>query len=336
MSCLFDPIDIGPATIKNRFVRSATGEWMADDNGMIQDRLIPMYEELSAGGVGLIISGHMYVHERWPCHPCQTGIWSDDHLPGLRRMVEASRRNDTRVVAQINHVGRKPHKMKVDHIEEAADAFVAAAQRAVEAGFDGVQIHASHGYLISRFLTPSANERDDIYGDGPEGRRCLLMDVTERVIDTLGPDRIVCCKLGAVDGDKNSLSLEETVETAKKLEALGLHALELSTTVGGEHMNPITEGIDSIEKEAYLLRETVAVKEAVNIPVMQVGGLRTLSLMEQMVAEGTCDMVSLCRPFLREPDIVNKFESGESTRSACISCNKCLSPEGSICVFNRE
>jgi len=335
MSRLFEPIDIGSATIKNRFVRSATGEWMADDSGMIQDRLIPMYEDLSAGGVGLIISGHMYVHERWPCHPCQTGIWSDDHLPGLRRMAEASQQNDTRIVAQINYVGRKPHKMKVEHIEEAADSFVAAARRAVEAGFDGVQIHASHGYLISRFLTPSANERDDAYGDGPHGRRRLLLDVTQRVIDALGPDAIVCCKLGSVDGDKNSLSLEETVETAKKLEALGLHALELSTTVGGEHMNPITEGINSVEKEAYLLKETVAVKEAVGIPVMQVGGLRTLSLMEQMVAEGTCDMVSLCRPFLREPDIVNKFQRGESARSACISCNKCLSPEGSICVFNR-
>ncbi|MHC4986664.1 MAG: NADH:flavin oxidoreductase, partial [Planctomycetota bacterium] len=279
---------------------------------------------------------HMYVHERWACHPCQTGIWGDHHLEGLRRMAEASRRNGTRAVAQINYVGRKPHKMKVEHIEEAADAFVAAAQRAVDAGFDGVQIHASHGYLISRFLTPGANERDDIYGDGPDGRRRLLLDVTERVIDKLGPDRIVCCKLGAVDGQNDSLPLAETVETARKLEALGLHALELSTTVGGDHMNPIAEGIDSIEKEAYLLEQTVAVKEAVDIPVMQVGGLRTLSLMEQMVTEGKCDMVSMCRPFLREPDIVNKFESGASTRAACISCNKCLSPEGSICVFNRE
>ena len=336
MSCLFETVTIGPVAVKNRFVRSATGEWMANADGTIQERLIPMYEGLSAGGVGLIITGHMYVHRDWPCHPRQTGIFSDEHLEGLRRMAEASGRNDTRAVAQINYVGRKPHEMTMAEIAEASDAFVAAAQRAVDAGFDGVQIHASHGYLISCFLTPSENQRLDAYGHGPDGRRRLLLEVTERVIDKLGPDRIICCKLGAVDGRDNSLPLDETIETAMQLEALGLHALELSTTIGGEYLDPIAEGIDSVEAEAFLLRETVAVKEAVGIPVMQVGGLRTLSLMEQMVAEGTCDMISMCRPFLREPDIVNKFRDGTSTRAACISCKKCLSRHGSICVFNRE
>ena len=336
MSCLFEPIDIGPATIKNRFVRSATGEWMSRKDGKIQERLIPMYEGLSAGGVGLIITGHMYVHEEWPCHPRQTGIWSDDHIEGLQRMAAASKRNNTRVVAQINYVGRKPHEMSDAEIADAGDAFVAAARRAIAAGFDGVQIHASHGYLISCFLTPSENERTDAYGDGPDGRRKLLLEVAHRVMAEVGPERIICCKLGSVDGRDNSLSLDETVETARQLEALGLHALELSTTLPGEHLHPIKEGIDSIETEAFLLRETSAVKEAVSIPVMQVGGLRTLTLMEKMVADRACDMVSLCRPFLREPDIVNKFESGESARSACISCNKCLNRRGSQCVFDTE
>jgi len=336
MSCLFEPVKIGPVTVKNRFVRSATGEWMANADGTIQDRLIPMYEGLSAGGVGLIITGHMHVHEDWPCDPCQTGIWSDDHLDGLRQMTAASRRNDTRAVVQINYVGRKPREMTVIEIEEARDAFAAAAQRAVDAGFDGVQIHASHGYLISCFLTPSENERDDAYGDGPDGRRRLLLQVTERVKDRIGPDKIVCCKLGAVDGRDNSLPLDETVETARKLEALGLHALELSTTLQGDHMDPIRQGIDSVEKEAYLLRETSAVAGAVSIPVMQVGGLRTLSLMERMVAERKCDMISMCRPFIREPDIVNKFRDGTSARAACISCNKCCNPAGTKCVFDGE
>ena len=335
MSCLFEPITIGPTTVKNRFVRSATGEWMANADGTIQDRLIPMYEGLSAGGVGLIITGHMAVQKDWRCHPCQTGIWSDDHLDGLRQMA-AARQNDARAVVQINSVGRKPHEMTLAEIAEAADAFVAAAQRAVDAGFDGVQVHASHGFLISCFLTPSENEREDTYGDGPDGRRRLLLEVAERVKDEIGHDKVVCCKLGAVDGRDNSLPLDETVETAKKLEALGVHALELSTTLQGDHMDPITQGIDAVEKEAYLLRETVAVKEAVGIPVMQVGGLRTLSLMEQMVAEGKCDMISMCRPFIREPDIVNKFRDGTSTRAACISCNKCCNPAGTKCVFDRE
>jgi 2,4-dienoyl-CoA reductase-like NADH-dependent reductase (Old Yellow Enzyme family) len=336
MSCLFQPIDIGPVTVKNRFVRSATGEWMADKEGIIQDRIIPMYERISAGGVGLIITGHMYIHKDWPCHPRQTGIWSDKHLEGLRRMAEASRRNNTRAVVQINYVGRKPHEMTLDDIDKARDCFVAAAQRAIDAGFDGVQIHASHGYLLSCFLTPSENQRTDRYGDGPDGRRRLLLEVAELIVSRFASDNIVCCKLGCVDGRDNSLPLEETVETAKALEKLGLHALELSTTIGGEHAEPIKRGIDTVEKEAYLLRETTAVKEAVDIPVMQVGGLRTLSLMEQLVREHKCDMISLCRPFLREPGIVNAFRDGTSKRCACISCNKCLSRHGSICVFAGE
>lgn len=330
---LFESVKIGPATVKNRFVRSATGEWMANRDGTIQERLIPMYEELAAGGVGLIVTGHMYVHKNWRCHPCQTGIWDDRHMEGLRRMAEASRRNDTRAVVQINYVGRKPHEMTIAEIQEAKDAFVSAAQRAVDAGFDGVQIHASHGYLLSCFLTPSENKRTDAFGDGPEGRRRLLLEIAELVKEKIGPERILCCKLGAVDGRDDSLSIDEVVETAGRLESLGLHALELSTTFSGAKMGAIKEGIDSTDKEAYLLRQTVAVKEAVNIPVMQVGGLRTFSLMEEMVAHGKCDMVSMCRPFLREPDLVNRFRDGTSNRSACISCNKCLSPQGSTCIY---
>ena len=101
-------------------------------------------------------------------------------------------------------------------------------------------------------------------------------------------------------------------------------------------MNPITPDIDCEEKEGYLLKQTEAVKNAVDIPVMQVGGLRTLSLMEKMVEDSKCDMISLCRPLIREPGLINAFQSGESTRAACISCNKCLCPEGSTCVFNRK
>ena len=336
MSCLFDSVRLGPVTVKNRFVRSATGEWMAEEDGTIQERLIPMYEGLAAGGVGLIITGHMYVLKDWPCHPCQTGIWGDHHLEGLRRMAQVSQRNDTRAVVQINYVGRKPHEMTLAEIKEARDAFVTAAQRAIAAGFDGVQIHASHGYLISCFLTPSENRRTDTYGDGAASRRRLLLEIAELVKENIGPTKMLCCKLGAVDGRDDSLSIEETVETAKQLEDLGLHALELSTTFSGAKIKPIKKEIDSIEKEAYLLSQTVAVKKAVSIPVMQVGGLRTLSLMEDMVSQRKCDMISMCRPFLREPGLVNRFQDGTATRSACISCNKCLRPQGSKCIFGDD
>lgn len=336
MSSLFEPITLGPVSIKNRFVRSATGESMANKDGMVRDSIFGMYEELSAGGVGLIISGHMYVHKDGKCSPAQTGIFDDMHLPGLRKLAEAARGNNTRAIAQLNYAGRKPHDLICSQIEDIRNAFASAAKRAVEAGFDGVQIHAAHGYLLSCFLTPSENERTDSYGGNPAGRRRFLLEVVGAVKEAIGPDKLLCCKLGGIDGWDNSLALEETVESAKALEAAGLHALEISTTLPGEYKHPITKDIDSEEKEGYLLRETEAVKRAVRIPVIQVGGLRTLSVMERMVGQGKCDMISLCRPFIREPGLINAFKNGKSTRAACISCNQCFSVRGTRCVFNKQ
>ena len=159
MSCLFDAFRIGPIEVKNRFVRSATAESRCDKDGIVRDDIIPIYEELAAGGVGVIISGHMYVLENSKCSPRQTGAWSDKHIPGMRRIAEASRHNDVRAVAQINSATRLPTDLSLDDIGEVRQAFIAAARRAMSAGFDGVQIHAAHGYLLSCFLTPSENAR---------------------------------------------------------------------------------------------------------------------------------------------------------------------------------
>lgn len=334
MSCLFDPFRVGPLDVKNRFVRSATGESRADKEGVIKDEMIPIYEELAAGGVGLIISGHMYVHKDWKCSPLQTGNWDEKHLPGLQRLAQAATQHGTRAVAQINYATRAPADMSPEEIREAEECFVAAAGRAVEAGFDGVQVHAAHGYLVSCFLTPSENKRDDAYGDGPEARRALLIRIAARTRERIGRDKALLCKLGSVDGRDNSLPLEETVATAHALEAAGVDAIEVSSTLTGEHAHPAAEGIDAPEKEAYFAPQAAAIKHAVGIPVILVGGLRSLQVMERAVHEGTCDMVSLCRPLVREPDLVNAFREGRTTQAACISCNKCFNPRGFKCVFN--
>ncbi len=124
MSMLFDPFELGPLEVKNRFVRSATAESMSDRKGMVKDSIVPMYEGLSAGGTGLIISGHMYVHEDWKCSPCQVGCWSDEHLPGLGRIARASSDNGAEGCAQINYATRLPAEMSREDIVEAKDCFV--------------------------------------------------------------------------------------------------------------------------------------------------------------------------------------------------------------------
>jgi 2,4-dienoyl-CoA reductase-like NADH-dependent reductase (Old Yellow Enzyme family) len=319
--------------VRNRFVRSATGESRADKRGFIGEDVHAIYAELARGGVGLIITGHMYVHQAHKCSPRQTGIWCDEQVTGLRGLARASQTNGARVVAQINYATRKPEDLTADDIRETADAFVAAAGRAREAGYDGVQIHAAHGYLLSCFLTPSENTRTDRHGGDASGRRRLLVEITERVRDVIGPDLALLCKLGAVDGRDDSLPLAESVATAAALEAAGVDAVEVSSTLSGPRAQPAAEGIDSVAKEAYFRSQARAIRDAVSIPVILVGGLRSLVVMEEAVHGGSCDMVSMSRPFIREPGLVNAFSGGAADRAACISCNKCYDPHGFHCVF---
>jgi len=332
MNDLFEPCTVGSLELKNRFVRSATGESRATPEGTLQEEVFPIYEALADGGVGLTITGHMYVDQDWKCGPKQTGIASDEHLPGLRRLAEASRGNGTKVVAQINYAGRRPDEMSVDEIRDAAERFIAAGKRAREAGFDGIQIHAAHGFLLSGFLTPSENQRTDAYGGDASARRRLLLEIASRLRVELGPEYPILCKLGAIDGRDNSLTLEESVETAVALQEAGLEAIEVSATFSGDHANAAPQGIDSPDKEACFAQQARAIKQSVQIPVILVGALRSKEVMRKAVDEGVCDLVSMCRPFIREPDLVNLLQAGRAGRSACISCNKCYNPDGFRCV----
>jgi 2,4-dienoyl-CoA reductase-like NADH-dependent reductase (Old Yellow Enzyme family) len=333
MSRLFERCHVGPLPLKNRFVRSATGEARADRNGLCREEIFPIYEALARGGVGLIVTGHMYVLEDQKCSPRQTGIWSDRHMPGLERLARACRGNGTRAVAQLNAAARRPGTLSAADLGEVVDGFVAAALRAERAGFDGVQLHAAHGYLLSAFLTPAENDRADAYGGDAVRRRNLLLEVVEQARGALAPQTALLCKLGVVDGRDDSLPLEEAVETARALEEAGVDAIEVSCTFGGPRAMPSAEGIDAPEKEAYFAPEARAVRAAVGVPVILVGGLRSLDVMERLVEEGACDMVSLCRPLIRRPDLVNAFGEGRTRRADCVSCNKCYDRRGFRCVF---
>ncbi len=333
MSCLFNPCRIGSIELKNRFVRSATCESRADKNGLLRDDVYPIYERLATGGVGLIITGHMYCHPDWKCSPNQTGIWDDRHLPGLEKLAQASKGNGVKAIAQINSAAQKLAELSAADLEEQVACFVNAARRAVKAGFDGVQLHASHGYLLGCFLAPSENQRTDEYGAGAAGRRQLLLDIARETRAAIGAHVPLLCKLGVVDGRENSLPIEEAAETAAALQAAGVDAIEVSCATNGPYAQPALEKIDGPEKEAYFATQARTIKEAVTVPVILVGGLRSLDMMERVVHEGSCDLVSLCRPLIREPALVNALAEGRTHRSACVSCNKCFTPRGFRCIF---
>lgn len=345
MSLLFTPGTFGTLTLANRLVRSATAERMADDDGRPMPELAQLYRDLARGGVGLIITGHMYVHPLGKCHPEMTGIYDDALIPGLTELVEAVHREGGKIAVQINHGGMQcaretvagtiapsavdapflqqpAREMTPDEIKSAIGAYAQAARRAQAAGFDAVQLHGAHGYLINQFLSPFINRRTDGWGGELENRMRFLRLVCAAVRTQVGPDYPLFIKFGMVDGVEGGLELEESVKVVAAMEEMGLDAVEVS---GGITMGKIQNSRAAIrhtEDEAYFRDFARAARAVTSLPLMLVGGLRSRQVMDDVLDSGDADFISLCRPLIAEPDFPNRLQQGQA-RAACISGNRC-------------
>jgi len=311
MPILFEPRNIGTMEVKNRFVRSATAEGTADADGVVGDELFDMYRNLAKGGVGLIITGHAYVQSNGRAGGDQMGIHKDELVPRLRELADEvhTASYDCKIAVQIAHAGRQaarrivndpvapsvvtesvtgitPREMTEADIEECINAFAEAARRVKQAGFDGVQLHSAHGYLISSFNSPYANRRTDKWGGSPENRMRFLMETYRRVRAEVGSDYPVMVKLNAEDFVDGGIEIDESALIARALSEEGIDAIEVS---GGMYESPrrkgvIRMGIRKPEQEAYFLPHDEKIKEAVgNTPVMAVGGMRSVSIMEDII-----------------------------------------------------
>lgn len=351
MDKLFTPFTFGSLTIPNRLVRSATAERMAEPDGAIPQKMLDFYRRLAQGGVGLIITGHMFVHPTGKAHPEMTGVYDDILLDGLSRLAEAVHAEGGLVAAQINHAGlkadpemvaiplapsavaderlssRTPRALRVDEIEMLLDAFGQAARRVQEAGFDAVQIHSAHGYLGSQFLSPAANQRTDEWGGSLENRMHFLRRVAREVRAQVGRDYPVFTKLGMQDGFAGGLTLEDGLRVAASLKGMGIDAAELSSGFGSKTLVSSRKGVRKPEEEAYFLPFAKAVREVTDLPLMLVGGFRSRPVMERVLADGDADFISMCRPLINDPDFPNKLRAGELERSGCISANNCWAKE---------
>jgi 2,4-dienoyl-CoA reductase-like NADH-dependent reductase (Old Yellow Enzyme family) len=345
MSLLFTPTRIGNLELPNRLVRSATAEHMADSNGWPQPQLKQLYAELAKGGVGLIITGHMYVHPSGRAQPEMTGIYSDDLIPPLAELADAVHKAGGRIAVQINHGGMQCEKPASETIAPSAvdapflnqpareitteeiklliDAYAQAARRAQEAGFDAVQVHAAHGYLISEFLSPFVNRRSDEWGGDTNGRMTFLRAVCQAVREQVGPDYPVFTKLGMMDGVEGGLTPEAGAQIAGALEEMGLDALEISGGVEGDTRINVRPGIVPGEDEAYFRPLAREARAATQLPIILVGGFRSREVMEEVLDTGDADCISLCRPFICETDLPNRLRLGGQAESACISGNYC-------------
>ena len=378
MSILFTPINLGNVQIKNRFIHSATYEVMALETGEVSDKLIKRYQNLAKGEVGLIIPGYMYVHPLGRSYKYQTGIHNDDMIPGLKKLVEAVHQEGGKIVFQLAHAGRqttkamigqtplgpssrgrdpvnfvKPKEMSADQIQEVIQAFRIAASRAVEAGADGIQLHAAHGYLINQFISPFFNHRKDEWGGSDANRFRFLKEIISEVRKALPQGMPVLVKLNTNDYTPHEgITPSLAVTYARWLSDLEINGLEISCgSAVYSFMNmcrgdvPVKELVNSLPfwkrpmgklmmksmvgkydfEEGYNLEAAKMIKPVLGkIPLFVVGGLRKVAEMREALEKQYADCISMSRPFIREPFIVKKIREGKAEAVACVSCNRCL------------
>jgi len=366
MNKLFEKSNINGLSLANRFIFSATWDGNADDNGFCTQRNIDMLVERARGGVGLIITGMAYVQANGRAAPWQLAVHGDEFVPGLAEMVQAIRNSQAKIILQLAHGGcyaptaltgqevagpsvndsdlfPNCHEMTLLEIQEVVKAFGKAAGRAQKAGFDGVQLHAAHGYLLSEFLSPFFNKRTDNYGGSIENRARILLEAFQAVRNEVGKEYPVLVKINSEDFVEGGLTVEEMLEVCIMLERAGIDAIEMSggtIFASGAYSSCRMGALDAPEKEVYYKDAAARYKEKISVPLLLVGGIRSPEVSERLVIQGLTDYVSLCRPLIREPNLIKRRKDGDTAPAACVYCNGCFGPglkgEGVHCIFDGQ
>ncbi len=371
MSILFSPFQLKNLELKNRFVFSACEDNLATDRGQVTDRIIGKMRRLAKGEVGLIISSHTAVHPLGRTKKHQLGIFSDEIIPGLRQLVDAVHRAGGKIIFQLGHagaqaagdtIGRRPlgpsaspknDEIQNDQIAEVVLAFAAGARRAAEAGADGIQLHAAHGYLINEFLSPFFNHRNDPWGGSAENRFQFLRNVISEIRKEWPSDKVLIVKLNSNDHTPDEgITPSLAVRYAGWLAEMAIDGIEVSC--GTSSLSPwnlcrgdipvgdilglmpedkraaVQEKLSMtkdrfVMEEGYNLKAASMMRPAVGrVPLFAVGGWRHVRAMEDAVHQGQTDLIPLCRPLIREPNLVKKIREGKTDQAACISCNRCF------------
>ena len=338
MKKVFEEVNYRSLHMRNRLVRSATWEGIASADGSIFDEAYEIYDELSSGGVGAIITGF-------------TSVSSDDHyfggmmrlsddalVPQYKKLTEIIHSHGVPVITQLalgtyyrpatdgSFRQTEPDRMTLDEVRHVRDQFIDAAVRAEKSGFDGVQIHVAHFFFLSRFVSPAVNHRTDEYGGSTASRARLVIEIING-IKRKAPGLHITSKINSNDFTYGGLDESESLEMCRLLCEAGLDSIEVSgngTSVGGirPHVN-----------EGYFVPFAARLAEGVDTPVIAVGGFRSLDVMGDVLNKTKIEMISLSRPLLREPDLPNLMKDSISTISSCVSCNACYSSPSHKCVF---
>lgn len=394
---IFDSTVISGIKVKNRIFRSATHDGLADEKGVPTQRLISKYAYMAKNNVGCIITGYAGVSENGMSpYPAMLKIHKDELIDSYSVLTAAVHKYDTPIIAQLAHCGRQtsskaigmqkgaptamrhlfyPDRAKAltdSEIMQIVDDFVSAAVRAEQAGFDGVQLHGGHGYLLHDFMSEYGNRRTDRWGGNLENR-CRIVEMIIKGIKekTALP---VWIKLSAFDNRKNGMNIDDSINIIKRLEKAGLDCVEVSCGSVEDGMSTMRSRImpmDAVFKykepcasfpkplkafslkaaklvnpmikqpvplENFNVSNAAKIKNNVSIPVIAVGGIHRLGDMEYIVSSGMADFISMCRPFICEPNLVTKLMSGRQKQAKCIMCNYCglvIEKENTKCLYGR-
>lgn len=370
----FSPAQLGPVTLPNRFVKAATFEGLSYE-GKVTQELVDFHREYIRGGVGMTTLAFCAVSPDGRSTDRHQMLWTREGLPGMRKLTSAIHSENGAIAAQIGHAGpvanpkanQRPALAPSRHFHATTTSFTKpatkdelarvvrehgdAAAMAVEAGFDAVEIHLGHNYLVSSFTSPKLNRRDDEYGGSLANRARLAREVTRAVRDAVGDRIAIIAKVNMDDGAPGGFWLNEAIQLTRWLEQDGsVDALEM--TVGSSLRNPmyLFKGDVPMEdfsaampplikfgmklfgkallkpypyRDAFLLDQARQIRAEVNLPMMLVGGVTGRDVVDQAMGEGF-EFVAMARALLREPDLVNRMRSEENARSLCIHCNKCM------------
>ncbi|MEP1215885.1 MAG: hypothetical protein ABJM11_07825 [Marinobacter sp.] len=356
---LFSPFRVGTRTVKNRFLFPALTTNFGAADGSVTDELCTYFRMRAEGGFGLLVSENLGVHPSGRVMPNMVMAESDSRIQGLRNLAKAGQQNGAVVFAQLSHAGRQtrskitgmslvapsaipcplnremPRELKIDEISELEQAYIDAAARAAEAGFDGVEVHAAHGYLVAAFLSAYSNHRQDHYGGSLDNRLRFLLNIVDGIKYRLGRSFPVMVRISAEEFVDDGLTIAESIRIASVLAEHKIDVLSVSVGVY-ESFNRLS--MVSGEPEGQWLHIAGAVRRAGVLPVVGVGRIKRAEVAESALADGLIDLAAFGRAGMADPDLPRKvFEGKEGEIISCMGCNLCLGRTArpkSICPIN--
>jgi 2,4-dienoyl-CoA reductase-like NADH-dependent reductase (Old Yellow Enzyme family) len=350
---LFEKTSIKSLELSNRAIKSSTWSGTGDQKGYVTDRSAEFYGELAKGDIGLILTGYQYVMTNGQGLPYMVGNYDNTQDQGLKTLVDAVHREGGKIAAQLVHClarantklffkegdelwgasavpysagDQVPKEMTRADIAQLVEAHAAAASRSLKCGFDGIQIHGAHGYGVNQFLSPVWNRRGDMYGGSLQNRYRLVGEILEAMRREVGKDYPLMFKLSAQDFVGNGLELSDSAEIARRLSVDGIDAIQVSAccSISSADKHCSKRMILEEKDEAYLADFAQYIKEQVKVPVIIVGGIRSMPTVNRILQERQADYISMARPFIREPHLIKRWKAGNIANAKCISCNRCF------------